>query len=89
MSKPSGIPVLNSHHNMLCMGAVWKKTIRSVNHVFLAYLNDSLSDIYIGYILGYLYKYIGQIVLQVEPKYTRKISQTKSFFFSSGAAHAV
>ena len=60
-----------------------KKTICTVNHVFWAY---SLSDIYIGSILGYVY--IGRIVLQVGPKYTRKISQTKSFF-PNGTPHAV
>ena len=32
-------------------GAVWKKTIRFVNHVFLAYLDHSLSDMYIGNVL--------------------------------------
>ena len=32
-------------------GAVWKKTIRFVNHVFWAYLDHSLSDMYIGNIL--------------------------------------
>ena len=68
---------------MLCMGRRLKKiTIRSVNHVFWAYLNHSLSDIYIENILGYLY--IGQMVLQVGPKHTRKISQTKSFFPNGG-----
>ena len=44
---------------MLCMGRRLEKiTICSVNHVFWAYLDHSLSDIYIGNILGYLY--IGQ-----------------------------
>ena len=45
---------------MLCMRRRLEKTICSVNHVFWAYLNHSLSDTYIGNILGYLY--IGQSV---------------------------
>ena len=63
-----------------------KKTI-SVNHVFWAYLNHSLSYIYIGNILGYLY--IAQIVLQGGPKYTLKISVTKSFFSKRRAARGL
>ena len=43
-----------------------KKTIRFVNHVFWAYLNHNLSDIYIENIFGYFY--IEQSVLQVAPK---------------------
>ena len=57
----------------LCMGRRSEKTtIRSVNHVFWAYSNHSLSDIYIGNILGYLY--IGQIVL---PSRTKIQAQNK------------
>ena len=82
VSKPSGIPVLYCPY---VWGAVWKKTIRSVNHVFWAYLSHSLSDLYTGNILGYLY--IGQIVPQVEPKYTCKISQTNLFFSKRRATH--
>ena len=39
-------------------------------------------------ILEMSYLYIGQNVLQVGPKYTRKMSQTKSIF-PNGAPHAV
>ena len=65
-------------------GAVWKKTIRFVNHVFWAYLDHSLSD-----------KYIGNVLLIYRTKCTlsrTKIhAQNKSdkiVFFSSGAPHA-
>ena len=86
VSKLSGIPVLNCPSQYAMYGAPFgKKTIRSVNHVFRAYLNHSLSYICIRNILGYLC--VRQIVLQVGPKYTGKISQTR--FFPNGAPHAI
>ena len=76
--KVSKLSVLNCPSQYAMYGAPFgKKTIRSVNHVFRAYLNYSLSYICIRNILGYLR--IRQIVLQVGPKYTRKISQTRFF----------
>ena len=59
---------------MLCMGRRLEKTILFVNHVFWAYLNHSLSDIYIGNILGYLLLYRTNCT----PSRTKRYAQNKS-----------